>query len=233
MLMREEVVTAALYRAILGREPDEKGLVVHSQHFRESGLEDSVRAFIQSDEFRSRFYPGSHLNHAAPMQVETKLSAEELDGLWRHVAAVWTGLGEEEPYWSVLTCDEFRQRNMNNQEILDSFYASGESDLRLLRAYCARAGIEISHEAVVAEFGCGVGRVTRFLAREFSRVRAMDISLPHLQAAKTQLSKDALLNVDYVHLTNRVGLEALKNTDLFFSLIARRTRFVSVTATAT
>ena len=222
----ERSVVRALYLAILGREADEKGLVANLQYLREHGLERTTRAFVQAEEFKSRFdgqsvqfNPNFQLNWAPPMQVETEISADDMNKLWKHVAGVWTKLGEDDPYWSVLTNEAFRQGNMNNQQILDTFYDSGEGDVKYFQAFLARAGLTMPPNTIVAEFGCGVGRVTRFLAREFSRVFAVDISLPHLEAAKARLNGEGLKNIDYVQLISRDSLKTLKEIDLFFSMI--------------
>jgi 2-polyprenyl-3-methyl-5-hydroxy-6-metoxy-1,4-benzoquinol methylase len=222
----ERSVLEALYKAILEREADERGLAANLSYLREHGLERTIRGFVHSEEFKRlvsspkiQFKPNFQLNWAPPMQVEGEISADHTNKLWKHVAEVWSKLGEEDPYWSVLTNEEFRQENMNNRQILDAFYDSGEGDVKYLLAFLARAGVKMPSHTTVAEFGCGVGRVTRFLAREFSHVVAVDISSPHLAAAEARLKGEGLKNVDYVQLTSLDSLKALKNIDMFFSMI--------------
>jgi SAM-dependent methyltransferase len=209
-----------IYRALLKREPDIDGLRLFSDRLRSTGLRAVLQDFLMSDEFMAkREFPQHDLNSMAPMAVQTSLSAQALDGLWAHVARVWTGLGKKDPYWSVLTDERYRTSNMTDASIVEEFYASGETDLQYFSAFLARSGLLWKPDMIAAEYGCGLGRVTRFLAKKVARVIAYDISMPHLSAAQTRLDREAICNVDYVHVTQRSDLNTMTKIDLFFSLI--------------
>jgi SAM-dependent methyltransferase len=103
--------------------------------------------------------------------------------------------------------------------VVDEFYAAGRGDFNYLNAYLARARLTTSQFPIAAEYGCGVGRVTRWLAPQFSSVRAFDISAPHMYMAKEYLLKEGIANVDFVHVGKRDDLRSLNGIDLFFSMI--------------
>jgi SAM-dependent methyltransferase len=127
------------------------------------------------------------------MQIQVDLSDVQIDRLWDHVSQVWTGLGTSDPFWSVLTDERYRRANMSDVTIVEEFYASGIGDVDYLRAFLSRADLALTPDMVVAEYGCGLGRVTRFLARATTRVLAFDISATHLEAARHRLEKDDIL----------------------------------------
>ena len=58
---------------------------------------------------------------------------------------------------------------------LERFWAQGEDDLRVLLDAVGASAAEVAGADVV-EIGCGVGRLTRALAREAASVRALDVS---------------------------------------------------------
>src|SRR5215208_5338935 len=104
-----EVVTS-LYEAMLGRQPDDNGLLSYSQALgRGATLASIIKDFLRSEEFARRLtetldrYP---LSSGGPMRVELHDTAEQRAALWRHVAEVWSSYGTTDPYWSVLTDEQ-------------------------------------------------------------------------------------------------------------------------------
>lgn len=213
-------VVAELYLGLLQRTPDAIGAAANLETLRSSGLAKLIDNFVNSSEFKAKHSHSSlNLNWSGPMTVQTGLKEAELASLWAHVAGVWTGLGETDPYWSVLTHERFRSENLSDRAIIEDFYQSGQEDVRYLKAFVARSGVSLDSYTNIAEYGCGVGRVTRFLAKEFAHVRAFDISRPHLAAAKLRLDAEKINNVDYVLVQSKDDLGKLEGIDLFFSLI--------------
>jgi SAM-dependent methyltransferase len=72
---------------------------------------------------------------------------------------------------------------------------------------------------VCLELGCGVGRVTGFLAKRFDHVIAFDISQGNLDLAREHLSESGIRNVDLVLLRDLADIEQNKNFDFFYSVI--------------
>jgi SAM-dependent methyltransferase len=94
---------------------------------------------------------------------------------------------QTDPYWSVLVGERWRIGRMSDVEVLEAFYQTGFSDAERVDNWLARSGIVPDSDGICAEYGCGVGRVTAWLAQRFRRERAFDISESHLQAAKQRM----------------------------------------------
>ncbi|MFO1082597.1 MAG: class I SAM-dependent methyltransferase [Reyranellaceae bacterium] len=149
--------------------------------------------------------------------IETDPGAAALDGLWQHMAQVWSELGREEPLLSVLPEPRYRTAARPSARTLARFHASGRAEVERLDALLADAGVILPNRALVAEYGCGVGRTTRWLAERFARVRGFDISAPHLARAEQHLEQAGRGNVELVPLRRRQELALLQGVDLFFS----------------
>ncbi len=92
------------------------------------------------------------------------------DGLASH-RIDWEDLAELDPLWSILTCPEARY----NQWDKDEFFRTGEEDIQSLIKNVDRLGLPLSRSQA-PDFGCGVGRLTRALAKRFQRCCGVDIS---------------------------------------------------------
>jgi SAM-dependent methyltransferase len=220
-LKPEDLVTVT-YQALLGREPDLGGLKTFSDAIRH-GRDVSwlLRSFVQSEEFALyHFNPGFSLETAPSMDVQIGgITPGAQAALWDHIASVWSALGSTDPFWSVLTDERWRSKNMTDEQKIEAFYATGEGDLLRLDGWLSRNSVKLTSEAVCAEYGCGVGRLTQWLAKRFRRVVAFDISEPHLQAARDRLSRLAIDNVDFILVRGIGDLRMLCNIDLFYSFI--------------
>ena len=211
------------YRAVLRREPDPDGLAQYAKALREGrNLAWLVEQLAGSDEFRNaapaKAGPTFPLDEAPPMPVQASVSPAALQALWDKVASVWSTLGEQDPHWSVLTEDRFRARKMD-AAALAAFHETGQGEVRRLNAWLRRAGIAPPH-AVCAEYGCGVGRITRSLALQFDRVLAFDVSASHLRQAASQMAADGITNVTFHQVGGATDLAALAGIDLFYSVIS-------------
>jgi SAM-dependent methyltransferase len=225
-----EEIIAALYQAILKRDPDSTGFNAHVASLRRHGLLPIVQNFIGSEEFKRTNVgsphgtypdspPGLKLNFSPRNEVQTRLSDDDKVTLWAHIQKVWTKFGHEEPYWSVLTDKKFLSDQMSRENLTESFYDSGSHDLTYFDAFLQRNDVEVPRDATIAEFGCGVARVTRFLARRYKRVLAFDISSSHVAAARKRLRNENIDNVEFVLLRGPEDLSKLQGVDIFFSLM--------------
>lgn len=149
----------------------------------------------------------------------------ELDGpidrrrqMFEQVARCWQHLGEQEPYWSVLTAPQFRMSRIGATG--DEFYRSGRACLALIEAFFSRNGQAIVDIQSVLEFGCGVGRETTALASRFRRVVGVDISAAHLALARQAVARHHQSNVEFVQLASIDAVGALPECDLLYSVIA-------------
>lgn len=101
------------------------------------------------------------------------------------IKSFWEQAAEQDPFWFVSSYGRYgADRN------LDEFWASGRtiwSDIKRTTGYQPKSS------DMVAEIGCGVGRLTRAIAPEVGRVIALDVSEKMLAIAR----QANLLNVDF------------------------------------
>ena len=223
MTFSDADILIALYKGLLGREPDAKGMAFHLNQIEDGeALDALVSAFVNSMEFVQGFTSRANLyalDGAPPMEVDLDLTPEQSSRLWENVKQEWSRMGDFEPYHSVLADPKWASANMTSQEIVDAFYETGRGDMNRLDNWLARAGAPLPKTSICAEYGCGVGRSTIWLARRYERVLAMDISEPHLALARARAAKEGLTNIDFVHVRSKADLDLLRDTDLFYSQI--------------
>ena len=217
-----EEIVLALYRSILVRDPSPQEVSELAGKLR-SGfpLYRIAYTLILSAEFREKgvvamnhldILPANPINYHLPEGARTRL--------WQHMAKVWGKLGSEDPYWSVITQDEYRLAQMSRPERIEQFYNSGREELERAESYMARHGSVIPQDGVCVDYGCGVGRVTLWLARRFRKVIAVDVSQHHIDLARHNLQKRGVNNVEFHLLRGPEDLAVLRGVQFFYSVIA-------------
>jgi len=214
----EEAVIWA-YRLFLDREPESSAVVADTARAIKSwdGLR---RQFTTSDEFRQRVGGGGRPSLGGlepPMRIEDVRDPSQIARLLDHIAATWTRFGETEPHYSVVTDEKFRPETIG--EFRASFDASGRIGVDRLDAALARSGLSLSPEAICVELGCGVGRISAWLAPRCARLIATDISASHLELAREHLLAQGATNVELRRLSRIEDIDTLPPFDLFFSVI--------------
>ena len=164
-----------------------------------------------------RFTPVARPLDWPPIKVDTEANAEQLNELYDRVGSVWSQLGQSEPYWSVITVPEFRTDVLSRDDLI--FYESGRANVEEFAAFAARSGFIFSPSQTCFELGCGVGRLTAWLAPKFKQVIAADISQHHLDIAAAALRARNIDNVSFRHLTDVQQLAQIGSFDVFFSLM--------------
>jgi trans-aconitate methyltransferase len=91
----------------------------------------------------------------------------------------WDDLALVDPFWAVLAADDKRGGGWEPTE----FFATGEADIEEMLATAAQLGRPTRHERAL-DFGCGVGRLTRALARRFDEAVGIDVSERMLEHAR-------------------------------------------------
>lgn len=223
MITAEQVTQA--YELFLGRPPENADVVnqlcqnVHSL----SKLRD---VFVQSPEFAKAMAaqlgtaPPAHQRHPfhlPRMPVETQVTGDQLQQMFERIQGQWEQLGQTEPYWSVVTQPQYKQDQIEAN--IEPFYASGHHSCQLLLATLRRAGINPASLDTCLDVGCGVGRITAYLAGAFSRVLAADISGQHLAIARRHLADKGVNNVDLQHWARPQDLLSTPPVDLIYSVI--------------
>ncbi len=217
---------AAVYRALLGREPESEAMVdewLNGVRTRQ----DLLFSFVSSPEFtagnaallsRMRAPPeGPPLASAPRLDVEWDVPDAVAARLLSLIAASWTRLGETEPHWSVLSSDSFRAARMQANK--KAFFATGAGDAAMIEGVLARNGLALSQFPRAMEFGAGVGRVTRHLAPKVKALAALDVSRSHLALAKDWLAENAIGNVDLIEAANPADFGMREPFDFWFSRI--------------
>jgi SAM-dependent methyltransferase len=221
MITSEDVKAA--YRLILGRDPEnEEVLLKHALEAR--SLDDLRRIFLCSPEFQHIAWarvpwlqsPERPLDWP-PIAVETDASDAKLSLMMRHIEENWHRLGLLDPHWSVLTNEAYRASNISHSEA--PFYESGKPDIDRFVRTAERCDASLTGLTHCFELGCGVGRMTVWLAELFEGVVAADISLTHLSVARQALNRWDRRNVDLVHLDSFSAFEDIPQFDVFFSFI--------------
>jgi SAM-dependent methyltransferase len=91
----------------------------------------------------------------------------------------WDDLGRFDPLWAVLTYPERRFGAWD----LETFLRTGEDEAGHLLVRLDALGYPRQRE-IALDFGCGVGRVTRALAKYFASCYGVDISVEMVGAAR-------------------------------------------------
>lgn len=96
----------------------------------------------------------------------------------------WKNFGNSEPFWSVLTQEQYKFHNINDNNSKE-FYQTGEDTIEFFENILQKYNYSFKNK-IVLDFGCGVGRLTKPLTHLASKVYGMDISETHLNYAKQQ-----------------------------------------------
>lgn len=175
-----------------------------------STLKYRLRLLFQPKRLSAREYLLS-----PPLDVEVEVDDVIMTALFDRIAAAWSELGRTDPYWSVLSNDEYRTQKFERSRT--SFFKTANVDLRFLEKLSASAGLAENPDRICLELGCGVGRVTAELANKFDRVIAVDVSAPHLELAAERIKSLGLTNVEFLHLSKVQDLQNLPAFNFFFS----------------
>jgi SAM-dependent methyltransferase len=91
----------------------------------------------------------------------------------------WDAIASLDAYWAVLSVPERKHGQWSEEE----FFDTGRRELAERLKVAADIGIPQRHRTAL-DFGCGLGRITRELARNFERCVAVDISEEMLARAR-------------------------------------------------
>lgn len=152
-----------------------------------------------------------------PIVVEDKVDDVVLGRILDHIHRVWTRLGAEEPHWSVVSTADFKPARI--QDTIGRFHETGRAEAANLSRLLARVGLAVPRPATALEYGCGVGRVTRWLAPLFDRVIGVDISANHIAEARKYLSAEGVANTEFTHISRVSQIDELPGFDFIYSKI--------------
>ncbi len=153
------------YRLFLGREPEDLEAAAAAGAQLTSWAEVHDR-FTASAEYAGRagVRRTSLTGHEPAMEIDAVTDRDQIADLHAHIRRSWTALGTNQPHHSVLTADAFLPALVDDN--LDEFYASGAADVARMEATLRRNGLA-QPAGTCFELGCGVGRITAWLAPRF------------------------------------------------------------------
>ena len=219
MISRESIEYA--YRMFLDREPENEAAVHHHQKLKD--LKALRNNFLNSDEFFFKHCKQFAIRlfreslYAPKLVIDFDTDQEQEDRMVAHLRKIWTRLGLEEPYWSVLTANDYTSVNITQN--IRRFYESGKVEAEGLESILLRNDIDPDILTTCLEFGCGVGRVTRWLALKFGHVYAFDISSSHINVARKYLNENNVKNVDLILLQSLDEIDKPMKIDLIYSIL--------------
>jgi ubiquinone/menaquinone biosynthesis C-methylase UbiE len=109
----------------------------------------------------------------------------------------WNALAEIDPYWAVLTHDEFRGAVAADGDKLEAFLQSGREHVeRIWGAVESALGGPFTPQRAL-DFGCGVGRLTIPLAERCGSVLGLDVADPMLAKARDLSARLQVRNVRF------------------------------------
>lgn len=108
--------------------------------------------------------------------------------------AIWEELGERDAYYAVLTYEQFRVGNLDNNT-REEFFESGRGHVEEVAAEfeCA-TGERLSGSSAI-DYGCGVGRVLLPLADRFEAATGVDISSSMLDECRRNAAEFGKENI--------------------------------------
>lgn len=104
----------------------------------------------------------------------------------------WERLGDSDPYWAVLTDPKGKDNKWNKM----LFFQSGEAEINNVFSKLKESFIVITFDSAL-DFGCGVGRLSRALAKKFGKVIAVDVSSSMLNEARRANKQNE--NIEFLH----------------------------------
>lgn len=111
--------------------------------------------------------------------------------------ADWEHFGQQEPYWAVLTENQFRKEKIDD-DARRVFFQSGQRYIdRIFQTIRSHLYPSFSPRRAI-DFGCGVGRLTVPLAKSCAEVVGIDVSQGMLNEARANCESFGLSNVSLV-----------------------------------
>ena len=216
--MLEDSQIRDAYFGLLGRPP-ESDEVIHQKRQSFDDYTDLLKDFLKSDEFVQTFAATNSMRFRGSMlvnKVQSEVNKPTLQHLFQRTIKQWTNLGDVEPYWSVLSSAKFEVETFEQHS--KEFWSSGSKILDLIDRIEHEFNLDFSDGSIL-ELGCGVGRMTWYLATRARRIIGVDISAGNLAIAQSRVS-DHADRCELMLLTDFEQLKGPPRLDLFLSFIA-------------
>ena len=120
----------------------------------------------------------------------------------------WDDLATLDPLWAILS---HKDRKFGKWE-LNEFFSTGKDEIEKIMKTTEELGYPTGGD-VALDFGCGVGRLTRFLAKNFRQCYGVDIS--EIMIAKAREFNSSIQNCKFIPYTGE-DLQMFKDDCLDF-----------------
>jgi SAM-dependent methyltransferase len=124
----------------------------------------------------------------------------------------WEDLGEVDPLWAILSVPH---KQFGGWDI-ESFFHEGEKEISGVLATSRELGYPRQHERAL-DFGCGIGRLTRFLSTHFVDCYGVDIS--ESMVAKANEINKTCVNCRFLHIVEN---DLRQFNDRYFDFVISR-----------
>eukprot|EP01083_Nonionella_stella_P034005 93071_1 len=151
-----------------------------------------------------------------PSNIETLRG--QFASLFEDVQHSWNDYGKHDPYWGVLTNDQYHLSNIS-ANVREQFFLTGRDTIEhQVIPYLKQHNI-ILHGDNALDFGCGVCRISVQLARFFNTVYSVDISEHYLKECMKNAKHFKLNNI--IPILNKGTIDLNGDTvDFIISLIS-------------
>ncbi|MGB3404815.1 MAG: DUF4214 domain-containing protein [Microcoleaceae cyanobacterium] len=201
-----------LYRIILKRKPDAKGLEDKFNKLTSSKitLGKIVEAFIESPEGQARIFNRVWNKRTTTYQMDITTDVDIVQQLFSKTAQYWRNAGSnvDEVYFSVLASPSMKKELAGEQ--LEEFYSTGEEFIEFCVDNLNREGVKNLNELSCIDFGCGVGRLSFCASKYFKNVFAVDFSKDHLKRLEENMVRLPSLHKDNI---TSIYLESLSDLE--------------------
>jgi len=109
----------------------------------------------------------------------------------------WNHIAETEPYWGVLSAEEYRSSAMT-EEARARFFESGERQVQMFMNVIRRHFDREFKVTRALDFGCGVGRLLIPIARIAEQAVGVDVADKMLELAAANLAERGITNAAVV-----------------------------------
>lgn len=216
----------ALYRHLLGREPDGEALQNCIQDLG-SGSRDMVdllEDIAESQEFKARINLLSAINQLEDDSLLSEdvvfVASDVIQRLYEKTACFWrtTASQPSEIYHSVITFEQYK--GVLPEDTRTALIETGAPYIDRIKAAYEQLSGRPANEAHALDFGCGVGRLAINAAKQFRAVTGADFSKAHLAEAESNSQRlGAAANTSFIHIDTLDTLTELPKADLVYSLI--------------
>jgi len=207
------------YRLFLDREPENlRAAISTAEHI--SSTQQLRQQFLHSAEFKQRnpdFFSATLSGNEPEIGIDDLQDEDDLRAIFQHIQNFWEYLGTVQPYWSVLKQEQYRQPSIKYTE--NEFYETGQIEISRFFSTLDRNAIDYSGYKSCLDFGCGVGRITKWLAERFDFVHGCDISKPYLHIAETYLDRKYINNVRLHYIKTIKDIMTMPKADVVYSIL--------------